>query len=380
MGIDSHRAAPIRVAMIGAGKFGARRAIAAAHHAGTSFRVVADVIPERANMLGQLLGCASTADCENAATREDVDVVIVSTPTHRLVPMAKLAMEAGKHVLVEKPCGRSAAEVFPLIELAARNGIRFKAGYNHRYHPALQKAHSLFVRGDIGRLLFMRCCYGHGGREGYEKEWRTQAGLSGGGELLDQGVHALDLFQWFAGRFEEVTGFVTTAFWPIAPADDNAFALLRTAGGCVAQLHASWTNWKNIFQFEVFGEAGSLSISGLGGSYGTERLTVSSRQASGAPPEEESFDFSEGDRSLELEWADFLRCIAEGCDPPSSAIEAWETLMLVGAIYDSNSTRGARNYGEPAPLLLPAVKPGHVDLSVQAKTRSKYVPIMRGAK
>jgi predicted dehydrogenase len=335
-----------RVAAIGAGKFGTRRAVAAAAHSGTSMVVVADVVEERAAELSHLLGCAATSSWKEAATRSDVDVVIVSTPTQYLVETARLALEAGKHVLVEKPFGRTPEEVLPLAGLATRQNVRLQAGYNHRYHPALRRAHDLFAGGAIGRLLFMRCCYGHGGREGYEKEWRTHGDVSGGGELLDQGVHALDLFQWFAGGFEEVTGFVTTAYWPIAPTEDNAFALLRTGNGCVAQLHASWTNWKNIFEFEVFGETGSLVISGLGGSYGPERLCFASRRVAGACPEEKWFEFPEEDRSLESEWADFSRCIAEGREPSCGAMQAWQTLKLVQAIYDSDRGHRAKSRWE----------------------------------
>lgn len=332
----------MRVAVIGAGKFGTRRAVAAAENSDSCVVVVADVVADRAQELANRIGCAATSEWREAVTREDVDVVIVSTPTHQLTLTSRVALEAGKHVLVEKPFGRTPDEVHPLLELADRKNLRLKAGYNHRYHPALQKAHELFALGKIGRALFLRCSYGHGGREGYEREWRTQADISGGGELLDQGVHALDLFQWFVGGFEEVVGFVTTAFWPIAPAEDNAFALLRTSTGCVAQLHASWTNWKNVFAFEVCGETGSLTVSGLGGSYGPERLCFGSRHSCGVRPEEKWFEFPEQDRSLELEWSDFLRCIANDQEPPSSGREAWRTLQLVHAIYDADRGRRAR--------------------------------------
>ncbi len=331
-----------RVAIVGAGKFGTRRALAAAAHARSSVVVIADVLGERAGELSTRMGCVATSDWRAAVTRPDVDVVIVSTPTQQLAETARVALEAGKHVLVEKPFGRTPEEVHPLMDLAARRNLRLKAGYNHRYHPALRQAHELFAQGKIGQALFLRCCYGHGGREGYEREWRTQANVSGGGELLDQGVHALDLFQWFVGDFQEVTGFVTTAFWPIAPAEDNAFALLRTPAGCVAQLHASWTNWKNVFTFEVFGETGSLSVSGLGGNYGLERLCYSSRRTSGERPAETWFEYPGEDRSLDLEWDDFLACIAEQRDPPSNARQAWQTLQLVQAIYGSDRGRQAR--------------------------------------
>jgi predicted dehydrogenase len=346
-----HNRSKMRVAVIGAGKFGARRAAAAAIHPFTSVVVVADVELDRAHELSKRIGCAATSNWKEAVTREDVDMVIVSTPTHQLSPVSRLAIEAGKHVLVEKPFGRTAAEVLPVVELAERMNLRLKVGYNHRYHPALEKAHDLFARGAIGRALFLRCCYGHGGREGYEREWRTQADVSGGGELLDQGVHALDLFQWFAGSFQEVMGFVTTAFWPIAPSEDNAFVLLRTASDCVAQLHASWTNWRNVFVFEVFGETGYLTVSGLGGNYGPEKLCFASRRAYGVRPEEEWFEFPGKDRSLELEWSDFLRCIAEGQEPPSSGRQGWQTLQLVDAIYRSDPKNRAAHEANTGTLI-----------------------------
>jgi predicted dehydrogenase len=329
----------MRVAMVGAGKFGEKRALAAACHPLTDVVVVADLLEKRAAQLSARINCASTTKWEEAVTRKDVDAVIVCAPTHQLSTISRLALEAGKHVLVEKPFGRSAEEVLPVVELAARKHLRLKVGYNHRYHPALARAYELFRAGAIGRALFLRCCYGHGGRKGYENEWRTQAHLSGGGELLDQGVHALDLFQWFAGPFEEAAGFMTTAFWPIAPSEDNAFVLLRNAHECVAQLHASWTNWKNVFLFEVFGETGSLTVSGLGGNYGPERLCCSSRRSFGMAPEEKWFDFPGEDRSLELEWSDFVRCVSNGEDAPSSGKESLETLRLVDALYNSDPQR-----------------------------------------
>lgn len=326
----------IRVAIVGAGRFGTKRALAIAGNLKSTIRVVADLVPEAAEELAGIIGCEHSSSWEETVTREDVDAVVVSTSTRFLPVVAYKALAAGNHVLCEKPFGRSADDALPAVLEAAKNGLCLKVGYNHRYHPAIAKAHELFVGGAIGRAMFLRCCYGHGGREGYEKEWRTQVHLSGGGELLDQGVHALDLFQWFVGGFRDVMGLVTTAFWPIAPTEDNAFALLRTAGGCVAQLHASWTNWKNVFSFEVFGETGSLSVTGLGGNYGPERLCFASRRASGVPPHEEWFEFPEEDRSLEFEWSDFLRCVAEGKEPPSSGRESFQTLQLVEAIYRSD--------------------------------------------
>jgi predicted dehydrogenase len=325
----------IRVALIGAGRFGAKRADAVGKSARSALTIVADLTTELAGAIGQRFGCKTTSDWHEAVTQDNVDAVIVSTPTHLSSHVSLLAVQAGKHVLTEKPCAISSAELGTVVRTAQSLHVRVKAGYNHRYHPAIRRAHELFEQGAIGRPLFVRCIYGHGGRVGYESEWRSKASLSGGGELLDQGVHGLDLFQWFLGEFEEVAGMVSTAFWPIAQAEDNAFALLRTPGNVVAQLHASWTNWKNTFSFEVFGEKGYLKVNGLGGSYGTERLCCGLRNRPGDVPEEVWTEYPGPDDSLEREWEEFLDAVAQGREPSSNGHEACRTLKIVEAIRRS---------------------------------------------
>ena len=133
------------------------------------------------------------------------------------------------------------------------------------------KAREIVDSGALGPLMFLRGRYGHGGRLGMEKEWRGDPAISGGGEMLDQGVHLVDLARWFLGDFADVAGHVGTYFWDW-PVEDNGFALLRTAQNQVAWLHASCTEWKNLFSLEIYGRDGKLAIDGLGGSYGVERL------------------------------------------------------------------------------------------------------------
>src|SRR4030042_4857738 len=111
----------------------------------------------------------------------------------------------------------------------------------------------------------------------YEIEWRAAKELSGGGELLDQGIHVADLFRWFLGELEVVYGNTPTYFWNME-VEDNAFALFKTSIGQTALMHTSWTQWKNRFTFEIFGEAGYLIVEGLGGSYGTETLRIGKRK------------------------------------------------------------------------------------------------------
>ena len=321
------------VAVIGLGRFGQKRVQVVARNSESAVRVVADVDAERARMIGDQLHCAFTPCWLEAVSRDDIDAVIVSTSTRFLAEIAHGALKAGKHVLCEKPFGRTADEVLPVVRAAEEGGLCLKVGYNHRYHPALATAHELFLKQEIGQIHLMRCIYGHGGRPGYDQEWRAQAEMAGGGQLLDQGVHALDLFRWFAGEFSEVKAYTSTFFWPISPLEDNVFALLKNPDGCVASLHASWTNWKNTFLFEVFGDKGYLSVSGLGGNYGMERLSLGVRRELGARPQEKTFDFPNTDQSLDHEWSHFVRCVRSGCEPQTNGRDGWLTLKLADAVY-----------------------------------------------
>jgi predicted dehydrogenase len=321
------------VAVIGAGPFGSKRARAVCVHERSRLVVVADSLPERALALANECGCDAETDWRLAVGRDDVQAVIVSTPTPLLGEISLFAIQSGKHTLAEKPFGRSSEEVRATVEAALAQGVHLKAGYNHRYHPAIRRAHELCAQGAIGRPIFLRVIYGHGGRAGYEREWRARAELSGGGELMDQGVHALDLLRWFAGEFLEAAGMISTGFWPISPAEDNVFALLRSKGGALAQLHASWTEWKNAFRFEVFGERGYLRVSGLGGSYGPESLCLGVREMLGEVPREQIFEFPGPDESLLREWEAFVRAVLDGRELESDGFDALRTMLLVEAIY-----------------------------------------------
>jgi len=236
----------MRVAIVGCGRIGQRRARAL----GADILVVcADVVRERADALAETSpGARSVASWREAVEQRDVNVVVVATPHHLLAQVTLAAVAAGKHVLVEKPGARSAAELEPVINAARSMGVLVRVGFNHRYHPGARKARELVDAGGVGELLYVRGRYGHGGRLGYEKEWRADPAVSGGGELVDQGVHLIDLARWFLGEFQDVQGFAQRYFWDM-PVEDNGFLLLRTATRKVAALHASWTEWKNLFSF-----------------------------------------------------------------------------------------------------------------------------------
>jgi predicted dehydrogenase len=180
--------------------------------------------------------------------------------------------------------------------------------------------------------MFLRARYGHGGRHGYDKEWRAIPEISGGGELIDQGVHLIDLSRMFLGDFTDVQGHAATFFWKM-PVDDNAFLMLRTARGQVAWLHASATEWKNTFSMEIYGRDGKLHIDGLGGSYGTERLTFYRMLPEMGPPETTAWEFPMADDSWSVEFAEFLQDIQRNRQPDPNLRDALAALQVVNTIY-----------------------------------------------
>ena len=189
--------------------------------------ICADIEEQRAKALAASSPPAVyTTDWRESVHHPRVDLVIAAA-TNDLLPVITLeAIKAGKHVLVEKPAARHSSELVEAIHMSKRTGSLVRVGFNHRYHPALRKAHQLASDGECGELMFVRGRYGHGGRLGYEKEWRAAPEISGGGELLDQGVHLIDLSRWFLGDFPSVTGRAHTYYWDM-PVDDNGFMILR---------------------------------------------------------------------------------------------------------------------------------------------------------
>jgi predicted dehydrogenase len=321
----------VRFAIVGCGLIGQKRMRSL--RAEDQVVAVADPVKERAQALAaQARGAAALTDWRAAVERPDVDAVFVSTSNDALAAVTLAAVEAGKHVLVEKPAARNPDELVPVIAAADRRGVCVQVGFNHRYHPAFQQARALLDTGALGPLMFIRARYGHGGRLGYEKEWRADPAVSGGGELLDQGVHLIDLSRWFLGDFPHVQGHVATFFWNM-PAEDNGFLLLRTAAGQVAWLHATWTEWKNTFSFEIFGRHAKLHVEGLGGSYGVERLSFYKMKPAMGPPDTTIWEYPGEDHSWRLELETFARAVADRRPAPVTLRDAQAALKIVHEVY-----------------------------------------------
>ncbi len=321
------------VAILGCGLIGQKRSKALA---GAKLTVCADVNEARAKALASgFPDCLGTTDWRAAVQRNDVNIVIVATTNDALVEASLAAVNAGKHVLVEKPAARNVKELDPLIEAADRNGVQVRVGFNHRYHPALLKAHELLMAGELGELMFIRGRYGHGGRKGYDREWRANPALSGGGELIDQGVHLIDLSRWFLGNFTEIQGFAHTYFWDM-PVDDNGFMILKTEKSQTAFLHVSCTEWKNLFSMEIYGRNAKLHIEGLGGSYGVEKLSFYKMLPEMGPPDTTIWEYPRGDNSWKLEFEEFLEDIRLGRTPSANLNDAREALFIVEEIYKNS--------------------------------------------
>jgi predicted dehydrogenase len=227
-----------------------------------------------------------------------------------------------------------------MAKSAENRGLILKCGFNHRHHPAIWAAYQRFAKGLFGKPVFLRSCYGICGRAGYEKEWRADPTVVSGGQLMEQGIHIIDLFRWFLGDLADVTAVVETRYWPIEPLEDNAFVTYRTPDGVPASVHSSVTQWKNLFSFEVYGEEGYVAVKGLGGGYGTERLIVG-RRTFNEPFAAEITEFRGGDISWQEEWKEFADAIQTRRVPIGDGRDGVEALRLVFAAYES-ARRGAR--------------------------------------
>ena len=319
------------IGIIGCGLIGRKRANALG---GRRLAACADLDRSLAAALAASASdCLATDDWREVVNHDDVAAVIIATPHHMLAEICAGAIYTGCHVLVEKPAARNADELRPLLRLAEEKKVLVRVGFNHRYHRAVQKMREIIDSGALGSLMFLRARYGHGGRVGYDREWRAQPLLSGGGELIDQGVHLIDLARWCLGDFVSIEGIAQTCYWDM-PVDDNAFLMLRTAKEQTAFLHASCTEWKNIFSWELSGKNGKVQIDGLGGSYGVERLTWYRMLPQMGPPETTAWEFPMADNSWEVEMNEFFRDIENSRQPVPGLADALAVLDIVDKIYE----------------------------------------------
>jgi predicted dehydrogenase len=301
----------LTVAIVGCGLIGNKRAEAL----GRGDRILGayDPVADRAE---ELVGRHGGSTCESieALLALGADVVVVAATHDELTPISLRALEAGAHVLVEKPAGLGTAQIGRLIDASAMAGRQVKVGFNHRFHPALADLAAEIESGAHGELMHLRGRYGHGGRPGYDREWRADARRSGGGELIDQGMHLLDLTHWLAGPLPLHSALLRTQFWDTA-VEDNAMLVLGKADSRTApwaMLHVTWTEWKNMFSLEVYCRTAKLVVDGLVRSYGPQTLRIYRMGPDLGPPELEERSYGAEDLSWAAEWEHFRGALTDG--------------------------------------------------------------------
>lgn len=321
----------MKIGIVGAGLIGKKRGLQLDGH---ELVGIFDVEQERARSLAAELHTRPFESEAALLAQSGADIVLIATTNASLAEVAARAIEAKKHVLVEKPAGISVSQIARLSELAAQHHVAVKVGFNHRFHPALLQTRRLVDEGKLGPLSYLRVRYGHGGRLGYESEWRAKPELSGGGELIDQGVHVLDLIYWFFGPLPLRASFVTTSYWDM-PVDDNAVLTVADDGPSPrwATFHVSCSEWKNTFSLELYGRTGKVLVTGLGGSYGTETLTYYRMLPQMGPPEVEQREFPGPDRSWALDLQNLVSHLTSGTPLWGDLSSAGYALQVIRDAY-----------------------------------------------
>ena len=328
----------LRVAIIGMGKMGRIRMQELDSHPGFEVVCICDLYEDLNKEFPDLVVFSKWEEVLTA----DLDVVFVCTYNNISPDIVCAALEKGCHVFCEKPPGRSVADVKRIMQSEKlSNGRVLKFGFNHRFHYAIMEAKSIVDSGRYGNILCARGIYGKAGGLGFEKDWRADKDIAGGGILLDQGIHMLDLMRYLLGDFVDVKSFVENLHWDKISMEDNAFVMMKTKAGKVATVHSSATQWKHKFNLDVFMENGYLSVNGLltsTRSYGDESITFAKKQfedeaqAFGRPREETIF--FDRDDSWKLENDEFYNCITEKIDMyHGNSEDALKVMQLVEKIY-----------------------------------------------
>jgi len=273
--------------------------------------------------------------------KEDLDILFVSVPNFLAAEVTIAGLERGFHVFCEKPPGRDLSDLAHVIECESRHPrLKLKYGFNHHYHDSVRDAYRIVAGAELGKVINLRGLYGKSKIISFESDWRTRRSEAGGGILLDQGIHMVDLMRMFAGEFYQVNSIISNSFWN-HDVEDNAYALMRTKEGVVAMVHSSATQWRHQFRLEITLERGQLTLAGIlsgSKSYGSETLTVAyANEHDGGDPREVTTLYNH-DNSWSDEIAEFANeIINDGDVVNGSSTEALRTMELVYRIYGADN-------------------------------------------
>ena len=325
----------INVGLIGCGTVGLKRL----NNLPRKFRLIgcADPIISAAKIFKKKNNLFLTRDWKKLIELKNLNAVVVATTHHLQSQIISECVNKNIHIFVEKPGGISAKETYKIILKLKKKKTKanIRVGFNHRYHPAFFRAKELIRNKIFGKILYIRAVYGHGGRLGYEKEWRFKKNFSGGGELIDKGSHLIDLSRFFLGDLKIVSSNLKNFFWKMK-LEDNCFLNLENKYGNNAFLHASCTEWKNKFLFEIFCKYGKIEINGLGKSYGKEKLILYRMSKKMGKPLIKEYKFSKKDLSWKKELEEFYLDITKKRKSSPNLIDIYKNLQIINNIYKIN--------------------------------------------
>tara|TARA_B100001250_G_C19771614_1_gene777420 strand:- start:51 stop:1034 length:984 start_codon:yes stop_codon:yes gene_type:complete len=323
----------LKVALIGCGVVGLRRV----KYFGKNFSLIA-CADKKINKLKKIFtgrNIILTNDWKKILKIDNLDAVFIATYHSSQNKIIEAFIKKKIHIFCEKPGGTSHKETLKLLNLIKRKKkICIKIGYNHRFHPGFILAKKIISKNEIGKIMYIRGVYGHGGRKDYHKEWRFNKKLSGGGELIDKGSHLIDLSRFFLGNLNVHSSFLTNYFWK-TKLEDNCFITLKNNNNNFSFLHASSTEWKNKFLFEIFCKKGKIEICGLGKSYGSEKLILYKMKKNMGIPEKKEFNFSklETNNSWKIEINEFYQSIIKSKNSFPNLYDVYNNLKIINKIY-----------------------------------------------
>lgn len=344
----------LNVGIAGYGIVGQRRRMYVDKH--PSMKLIA-VCDKSFKESGQISGEIKSYNNYKELIQEDLDVLIVCMTNDIASEVTIAGLKQNLHVFCEKPPGRNLNDLIDVMKVEKECGdLVLMYGFNHRYHDSVQEALRVIRGKDLGKIINLRGVYGKSKIVTFnQSDWRTKRSIAGGGVLLDQGIHMVDLMRLFAGEFTEVQSLVTNSYWNY-DVEDNAYALMKTDDGIVGMLHSSATQWRHRFNLDINLEGGSLVLGGLltgTKSYGAETLLVASvdHELDSGNPQEQITSYN-NDPSWELELNSFCESIINGTRlEHGSSQDALDTMKLVFRIYYADPD-WRKKYKIPDPELI----------------------------
>lgn len=326
----------INIGIIGCGLIGKKRADIIKKIKNYNIKYCSDNNLNKLKYFKQQYNCKTFLKWKDLLKNTDIDILFICTTHNLLSKITESALKKNINVFCEKPGAVSIKEISKIKKLYIhKKNLSLYYGFNHLWHPAFIKLQELINknRNKIGSLMYAKASYGHGGRINYDKEWRFNKKISGGGELIDKGSHLINIGLYFMGDLRLLKSYLKKFYWKIK-SDDNSFLFLENKNKNIFFLHASCTEWKNKFIFEIIFKNAKFIIDGLGSSYGIEKLSYYQMKKKMGKPPLKVWTFSEKDKSWEKEINFFLKSVKKK-KPISNIDITHKTLKIISNAYSN---------------------------------------------